>query len=139
MVCRLRAGWPSCDGPRRTGQRPSTTSYGTAQAVRLRCGHEPDPEQPVGEPVDFNGAQRPQRIEHRGRYAVLRPVNAADRRKPLYEVSHAPTGDPSIWTYLYTGPYPDQDAFTEALEQKRQQRSAVLHDQSGPATTDHSA
>jgi RimJ/RimL family protein N-acetyltransferase len=74
------------------------------------------PEQPVGEHVDFSGAERPQRIEHRGRYAVLRPVNAETDAKALYEVSHAPTGDPSIWTYLYTGPYPDQDAFTEELE-----------------------
>lgn len=75
-------------------------------------------EQPVGEPVEFNGAQRPQRVEHRGRYTVLRPLNAQTDTKPLYEVSHAPTGDPSIWTYLYTGPYTDQDAFAEELEQE---------------------
>lgn len=73
-------------------------------------------EQPIGEHIEFNGAGWPQRLEHRGRYAVLRPLNARTDAKPLYEVSHAPAGDPSIWTYLYTGPYPNQDAFTEELE-----------------------
>jgi RimJ/RimL family protein N-acetyltransferase len=74
-------------------------------------------EQPLGEPVDFNGAETPQRLEHRGRFAALRPIQAADA-VPLYEISHAPTGDPSIWTYLYDGPYPDRESFTDVVERQ---------------------
>lgn len=75
-------------------------------------------EQPLGEPVDFDGAAAPEPIELRGRYAVLRPLRPATDAAPLYEVSHAPTGDPSIWTYLYTGPYPDLQSYTDVLEQQ---------------------
>jgi RimJ/RimL family protein N-acetyltransferase len=74
-------------------------------------------EQPLGEPVDFNGAATPQPVEHRGRFAALRPIRPADAA-PLYEISHAPAGDPSIWTYLYYGPYPDLESFTAVLEQQ---------------------
>jgi RimJ/RimL family protein N-acetyltransferase len=75
-------------------------------------------EQPLGEPVDFDGAATPQPIEHRGRFAVLRPIQPATDAVPLYEISHPPTGDPSIWTYLYDGPYPDLSSFTAVLERQ---------------------
>jgi RimJ/RimL family protein N-acetyltransferase len=75
-------------------------------------------EQPLGEPVGFDGAATPQPIEHRGRFVTLRPIQPATDAAPLYEISHAPTGDPSIWTYLYDGPYPDLSSFTTVLERQ---------------------
>jgi RimJ/RimL family protein N-acetyltransferase len=38
---------------------------------------------------------------------MLRPVDAEADAEALYAVSHAPTGDPAIWTYLPYGPYRD--------------------------------
>jgi RimJ/RimL family protein N-acetyltransferase len=75
-------------------------------------------EQVLGEPVDFTGAPLPQPIEHRGRHVVLRPVQPDTDTEPLYRASHAPTGDPSIWTYLPEGPYPDIQSFRASLESK---------------------
>jgi RimJ/RimL family protein N-acetyltransferase len=50
---------------------------------------------------------------------VLRPIDP-DRDAPaLYEASHAPTGDPAIWTYLYDGPYPDLNSFRASLEEQK--------------------
>jgi len=36
---------------------------------------------------------------------LLRPVDATADVEALYAVSHAPEGDPAIWTYLPYGPY----------------------------------
>jgi RimJ/RimL family protein N-acetyltransferase len=72
-------------------------------------------EQPVGERIDFSGAERPQPIALRGSRVVLRPIDPDGDAEPLYEISHPPAGDPSIWTYLTEGPYPDLNAFREAL------------------------
>jgi RimJ/RimL family protein N-acetyltransferase len=36
---------------------------------------------------------------------LLRPLDAEQDAKPLYDATHSPDGDPSIWTYLYDGPY----------------------------------
>jgi RimJ/RimL family protein N-acetyltransferase len=46
---------------------------------------------------------------------VVRPVDAEADARPLYEVSHAPTGDPEIWRYLPDGPYDGPDALREQL------------------------
>ena len=74
--------------------------------------------QPLGEPVDFTGAQAPQRIKHRGRHVALRPLDPDRDAEPLYRASHAPTGDPTVWTYLPDGPYPDVQTYARALEQQ---------------------
>lgn len=80
-------------------------------------------EQPVGKPVAFGGATPPVHTELRGARVVLRPIDAGNDAAPLYAVSHAPTGDPAIWTYLYDGPFPDLESFRQALEDQ-----AARHD-----------
>jgi RimJ/RimL family protein N-acetyltransferase len=75
-------------------------------------------EQPLGEPIDFTGAATPARIEHRGRYTVLRPLRVEEDAPLLYAASHAPTGDPTVWTYLYEGPFPDLETYRATLEQQ---------------------
>jgi RimJ/RimL family protein N-acetyltransferase len=49
---------------------------------------------------------------------VLRPLQPEQDAAALYAASSAPTGDPTVWTYLPTGPYPSLDAFRAALEQQ---------------------
>lgn len=60
---------------------------------------------PLGERVEWAAARRPARTELRGSRILLRPVDAALDAEPLYALSHPPSGDPSIWTYLPDGPY----------------------------------
>jgi RimJ/RimL family protein N-acetyltransferase len=73
-------------------------------------------EQPVGELLDWRPARTPERREHRGRQVTVRPLDPATDTDALYELSHAPTGDPSIWTYLYEQPFADVDAYRRHLE-----------------------
>ncbi|HEX3616248.1 MAG TPA: GNAT family protein [Solirubrobacteraceae bacterium] len=87
----------------------------TAQALTL--------EQPVGKPVAFGGATPPVHTQLGGRHVVLRPIDPQGDAERLYAVSHAPTGDPTIWTYLYDGPYPDLESFRESLREQ-----AARHD-----------
>lgn len=70
---------------------------------------------PVGEPVDFSPVPRPGRTTLRGRYVLLRPLDAENDAEPLYRVSHPPAGDPAIWTYLPYGPYEDCEQMQLAL------------------------
>ena len=76
------------------------------------------PEQPVGELVDFTGARPPGHSVLTGRHVVIRPINPAGDAEALYAASHAPTGDPTIWTYLYDGPYPDLESFRASLQEQ---------------------
>jgi RimJ/RimL family protein N-acetyltransferase len=46
---------------------------------------------------------------------LVRPVDAATDAASLYAVSHAPDGDPAIWTYLPDGPYDSPDHLREML------------------------
>jgi RimJ/RimL family protein N-acetyltransferase len=80
-------------------------------------------EQPTGRPVAFGGATPPVHIELRGRHVVLRPIAPDNDAEALYAASHPPTGDPTIWTYLYDGPYPDLESFRESLAEQ-----AARHD-----------
>jgi RimJ/RimL family protein N-acetyltransferase len=79
--------------------------------------------QPVGKPVAFGGATPPVHTELRGTLVVLRPIDPEGDAQRLYAVSHAPTGDPTIWTYLYDGPYPGLESFRESLREQ-----AARHD-----------
>ena len=79
-------------------------------------------EQPVGEPTDFIAAKPPEPTELRGTQVILRPIDPDSDAEPLFKVSHPPAGDPSIWTYLYDGPYPDLDAFRDSLTEQRDRR-----------------
>ena len=47
----------------------------------------------------------------------MRPVDAERDAEPLYALSHPPTGDPAIWTYLPDGPYDSVADFRWRLEQ----------------------
>jgi RimJ/RimL family protein N-acetyltransferase len=62
-------------------------------------------ELPLGERVDWAAAKPPAHVPLRGSHVLVRPVNAATDAEPLYAISHAPAGDPAIWTYLPDGPY----------------------------------
>jgi RimJ/RimL family protein N-acetyltransferase len=64
-------------------------------------------DQHVGAKLDWRPARRPQPIVLEGRYARLRPPNAAGDAEPLYVESHPPAGNPDHWTYLPNGPYRD--------------------------------
>ncbi len=74
--------------------------------------------QPLGEPVTFTGATPPEPTTLRGQRVVLRPIDAEADAEPLYAASHAPAGDPTLWTYLYDGPYRDSADLKRALEQQ---------------------
>jgi RimJ/RimL family protein N-acetyltransferase len=73
---------------------------------------------PLGEPLDWKPARRPEPTELRGSYALLRPVEPSDA-EPLYPLAHAPDGDPSIWTYLPEGPYESPEHMAGFLESAR--------------------
>ena len=72
-------------------------------------------ERPLGEPIEWTEARRPERGMLRGAHVLLRPIDAAGDAQPLYEVSHLPDGDPAIWTYLPDGPYESPEHLREAL------------------------
>jgi RimJ/RimL family protein N-acetyltransferase len=88
-------------------------------------------EQPVGKPVAFGGATPPVHTVLQGRLVRLRPIDEENDAETLYAASHAPTGDPRIWTYLYDGPYPDLESFRESLRAQ-----AARHDYVFFAVTD---
>jgi RimJ/RimL family protein N-acetyltransferase len=73
-------------------------------------------ELPLGESLDgWSAAARPVAEPLRGAHVLLRPVNAATDAQPLYEASHPPDGDPTIWTYLPDGPYDSPAALAHTL------------------------
>jgi RimJ/RimL family protein N-acetyltransferase len=70
---------------------------------------------PLGELVSWEPARRPGRAPLRGSHVELRPLDAQTDAEPLFALSHAPHGDPSIWTYLPDGPYEDADQLRDML------------------------
>jgi RimJ/RimL family protein N-acetyltransferase len=68
---------------------------------------------PLGTPLDWKPVKAPERMELRGAHVLVRPVDAEHDAAPLFAASHAPDGDPAIWTYLPDGPY-------ESIEQLRE-------------------
>jgi RimJ/RimL family protein N-acetyltransferase len=70
---------------------------------------------PLGEPLDWRGAQPARLVELRGRYVLLRPVDAAGDAASLYRASHPPEGGERIWTYLPYGPYESVEALESWL------------------------
>ncbi len=75
---------------------------------------------------DFTGGQTSGPTELSGHHVTLRPIQPEQDAPALYEASHAPTGDPTIWTYLYDGPYPDLPSFRQSLEDQEQRRDYVF-------------
>jgi RimJ/RimL family protein N-acetyltransferase len=49
---------------------------------------------------------------------VVRPLNPAADTDALYRLSHEPTGDPSIWTYLFEQPFANVEAYRRYLDAK---------------------
>jgi RimJ/RimL family protein N-acetyltransferase len=70
---------------------------------------------PLGEQLAWTPAAHPQREPLRGNHVLLRPVDPDADAQPLYEISHAPHGDPLIWTYLPDGPYDSPEQLREML------------------------
>jgi RimJ/RimL family protein N-acetyltransferase len=83
--------------------------------------------QPLGDPVDFSGAGRPVAQAIRGQRVSLRPLDPARDAQPLYEISHEPAGDPTIWTYLYEGPYESLAAYRADLERFAASRDPLFY------------
>lgn len=48
-------------------------------------------------------------------HVLLRPIDPAGDMEALYEASHSPTGDPTIWTYLPDGPYESPEDLRQML------------------------
>ncbi len=73
---------------------------------------------PIGPVVDYKAPPYPQRINHVGQHVVLRPLDPAVDAAALYPLTHAPTGDPTIWDYLWEGPFPDVESYQRKLEEQ---------------------
>ncbi len=73
----------------------------------------------LGVPIDWTVRPRPQRVSLSGERVTLVPLDAEAHAAPLYGASHPPDGDPSIWTYLFDGPFPDLEAFRRDLALKQ--------------------
>jgi RimJ/RimL family protein N-acetyltransferase len=72
-------------------------------------------ELPVGEQLDWQPVQAPAGAPLRGSHVLLRPIDAASDAEPLYALTHAPDGDPTIWTYLLDGPYDSVEHLRQRL------------------------
>jgi RimJ/RimL family protein N-acetyltransferase len=84
-----------------------------ARNIELNA-RDPDPA-PLGQELDWRPVKAPERLELRGSHVLVRPVNAERDAASLFSVSHPPTGDPAIWTYLPDGPYESADQLGQAL------------------------
>jgi RimJ/RimL family protein N-acetyltransferase len=84
---------------------------GSATVCRVTSGGE----KPVGESVDWTPVEPPAREELRGRTVLLRPFDPERDAEPFFRETHAPDGDPSIWTYLPDGPYESVGQMRAAL------------------------
>jgi RimJ/RimL family protein N-acetyltransferase/prolyl-tRNA editing enzyme YbaK/EbsC (Cys-tRNA(Pro) deacylase) len=70
---------------------------------------------PIGSAIDWSPVARPPRTPMQGKHVLLRPVDPDTDAGPLYAVSHAPNGDPAIWTYLSDGPFASPQTLRDAL------------------------
>lgn len=85
-----------------------------------------DQEQPIGRPVAFSGCTPPVHTVLTGGRVALRPIEPENDAGQLYAASHAPAGDPRIWTYLYDGPYADLASFRASLEAQASHQDCVF-------------
>ena len=70
---------------------------------------------PLGPPLDWTPVKAPEPVHLHGAHVLVRPVDAERDAEPLYAASHAPDGDPAIWTYLPDGPYRSVEHLREML------------------------
>lgn len=73
------------------------------------------PELPLGAKLKWNPVELPQPETLSGSHVMLRPVDPGADAEPLYDVSHLPNGDPTIWTYLPDGPYESPEHLRQML------------------------
>jgi RimJ/RimL family protein N-acetyltransferase len=69
---------------------------------------------PVGPELRWSPVRPPGREPLHGDHVLLRPLRAMDA-DDLYAATHAPQGDPSVWTYMSDGPYAGVDEMRRAL------------------------
>jgi RimJ/RimL family protein N-acetyltransferase len=73
-----------------------------------------------------------------GAYVRLEPVDVAAHGASLYRLSHARPECAALWTYLFYGPFPDQDAFERWLDGCARSSDplffAVIEERSGQAS-----
>jgi RimJ/RimL family protein N-acetyltransferase len=81
---------------------------------------------PLGEALDWVAVQPPGRPRLQGSHVLLRPLEVPRDVERLYGVSHAPEGDPAIWTYLPYGPFADAGEMRAALESVQASTDAIL-------------
>ena len=75
--------------------------------------------QPVGDPVDWRGARRPQRQSlGQGRFCRIEPLQAHQHGAQLY-AAQALDGGGANWTYLPHPPPADQAEYLQRLEQQQ--------------------
>ena len=91
----------------------------------------------VGEPIDWNPVGRPDRIVIEGRTVRVEPLNAAMHSASLFHAAQGPGADPHLWDYLPYGPFTDEPAFREHLQQQEQSSDplffALVEPESGEA------
>ena len=71
--------------------------------------------QPIGQSLEgWDGAKRPTRVILNGKYCRLEPLDASGHSAELFTAFQEDASG-SIWTYLPTGPFKDQDGFENWL------------------------
>jgi len=83
-------------------------------------------ELPLGERLQWRPAPTPAPIVLRGKRVLLRPLDPRADAEELYRISHEPSGDQSIWTYLPEGPYPSSAALRAALQARQHSRDPLF-------------
>jgi RimJ/RimL family protein N-acetyltransferase len=72
-------------------------------------------ELPLGDRVDWSPVSAPSGEPLKGTHVLLRPLEPDADAESLYAVSHPPGGDPTIWTYLFDGPYESPEHLRQSL------------------------
>jgi len=93
----------------------------------------------VGEPVlRMPSGKPPPRAAMHGTYVRLEPVNVEAHAEELYERSHSPDPEGTLWTYLPYGPFADLAAFRDWLGDRARSEDplffTVIDLQSGKAS-----
>ena len=101
-------------------------------AAIAAIGEPEPPPAPLGPQIAFTASRRPDRGALRGERVVLRALDPAADAAPLHALSHAPGGDPSVWTYLFDGPYRDLGAFGDALAELAAVEDPLVYTIEGP-------
>lgn len=84
-------------------------------------------QQPVGEPMEnWTPRQRPGPVTLKGRFCRLEPLDSAGHFADLYE-AYGKAGDGRDWTYMFTGPFADEQQFHGHLNAAATSSDAVYY------------